>query len=326
MLLESPVLHDPGESIYAGTDYIVDWSGVAGATSYSIDEATDSLFNEVTTVNSADTSLSFEHCVTETTTYYYRVIAHGENSVSEWSNIVTITVESFLINTFISDFETGDFTGWGKQFARDDSGIIVNSPVRKGNYAAKFTLSPGDTIHIGNRAEIYYKNDDPYKSAVYYAWSLMIDEQYSESEKWQMFVQFHDEPDWPKGETWETYTARRPPLGVLYMNGMMGVYINSIKYGHECIVKFPVEKGVWIDMILYIKWSLDDDGYIEAWKDGQPVTPFNGKNYKFYRPTVYNEVGNALKIGLYRDERITTTNTVYFDEVKIGVLYEDVAP
>ena len=71
---------------------------------------------------------------------------------------------------------------------------------------------------------------------------------------------------------------------------------------------------------------MDDDGFMEVWKNGEPVTPYNGIDNKFYRPTVYNIVGNYFKIGLYRDTTHTSTNTVYFDEVKIGTSYEEVAP
>ncbi len=78
-------------------------------------------------------------------------------------------------------------------------------------------------------------------------------------------------------------------------------------------------------MVFHIKWSLDD-GYVEAWKNGMHVTPFNGKDHKVHGSTVYNKVGRYLKIGLYRSSSITTTNVVYFDEIRIGESYAEVAP
>ena len=156
--------------------------------------------------------------------------------------------------------------------------------------------------------------------------SLMIERYYAEDSKWQMFYQFHDEPDWTKGETWETYTVRIPPHSLLYMNGTLGFYLNSIDLGKECIARCDVEKGVWIDLVLHLKWSMDYDGFVEICVNGEPVTPFNGIDYKFYRPTEYNVVGNALKIGLYRDSSIESTSVVYFDEVRIGSSYEEVTP
>ena len=52
--------------------------------------------------------------------------------------------------------------------------------------------------------------------------------------------------------------------------------------------------------------------------DGKPVTAFNGVDYKHYGLNVHNEVGNFLKVGLYRDRRATQVNSVYIDNLTIG--------
>jgi hypothetical protein len=41
---------------------------------------------------------------------------------------------------------------------------------------------------------------------------------------------------------------------------------------------------------------------------------------------MYNESPAFLKIGLYRADGFTTTNSVYFDEVRVGRQFADVAP
>jgi len=62
---------------------------------------------------------------------------------------------------------------------------------------------------------------------------------------------------------------------------------------------------------------MNGDGYIEMYADGQPVTAFNGTDYKSYGSNMYNETGNYLKIGLYRDKRAEAINSVYVDNAYI---------
>ena len=62
---------------------------------------------------------------------------------------------------------------------------------------------------------------------------------------------------------------------------------------------------------------MDGDGYIEMHADGQPVTAFDGTDHKFYGSNMYNESGNYLKIGLYRDKRAEAINSVYVDDAYI---------
>ena len=38
----------------------------------------------------------------------------------------------------------------------------------------------------------------------------------------------------------------------------------------------PLEKGVWHDWILHVRWSYDSDGFVEAWLDGEQVIDYAG--------------------------------------------------
>ena len=51
-------------------------------------------------------------------------------------------------------------------------------------------------------------------------------------------------------------------------------------------------------------------GYAETYADRRPVTAFNGTDHKSYGSNVYNELGNYLKIGFYRDERAEAINAI----------------
>ncbi|MBN1462718.1 MAG: heparin lyase I family protein, partial [Paludibacteraceae bacterium] len=66
------------------------------------------------------------------------------------------------------------------------------------------------------------------------------------------------------------------------------------------------------------------DGYIEAWINNSSMTDATGQTTRYYFRNLYNNAGNYLKIGLYRSNDITTTNTVYYDEIKSGLTFDDV--
>lgn len=75
----------------------------------------------------------------------------------------------------------------------------------------------------------------------------------------------------------------------------------------------PVRRGAWLDLVFHVRWSTGKDGFVEAWLDGRPFTAG-----KMYGPTLYSPVPNYLRLGLYRGKGFTTTNSVYYDEVRIG--------
>ncbi len=200
---------------------------------------------------------------------------------------------------------------------------VQSNIVRKGAYAVKFTIIPGVTWHSGNRTEMAYCNWDPYGEEVYYGWSCMLGAGYTDNGKWQIIGQWHDQPDFYNNESWSSFPRNSPPLSIHYVSNR--VFINVLYSG--IMEKTMRENGVavscgqWFDVVVHVKWSMYSDGFVEAW--------VNGTNMYFeriYCKTVVNRVGNYLKIGLYRDENALGTNTVYFDEIKIGKSYAEVAP
>ena len=51
-------------------------------------------------------------------------------------------------------------------------------------------------------------------------------------------------------------------------------------------------------------------GYAETYADRRPVTAFNGTDHKSYGSNVYNELGNYLKTGFYRDKLAEAINAI----------------
>jgi hypothetical protein len=103
-----------------------------------------------------------------------------------------------------------------------------------------------------------------------------------------------------------------------------------------------VPRGAWVSWVIHAKWSPNDDGLLQIWKDGKLVVERKG-------PNVYSTIGVEytpyFKTGIYRpewhlkDEKgfaafekekpIATNKVIFATDVKIGnerARYEDVAP
>lgn len=257
------------------------------------------------------------------------------------------------VNSFVEDFESGDLSSWPawtQQLARPDSGVFVDDVVRRGVHAFKFTVAAGD-----RRAELVVDNGDPVGSEAFYGWSFAVPPDYQDSDVWQILAQWHHQPDTEEGETWET-ASRSPTIALQYQAWEGQTQLAVVLYGGEgkekkLIALGTIDRGRWIDLVFHVRWSLGADGFVEAWMDDQPMTPWNGVDHKVYGPTMYNALPHIFKFGIYRGwrparvrrfepsaarrlrvalpierEPIAPENSVYVDEVRIGNSYEQVRP
>ncbi|MBI3097251.1 MAG: heparin lyase I family protein [Planctomycetes bacterium] len=219
---------------------------------------------------------------------------------------------------------------WGGEAADISRLQIVSDPVRLGPGAIRFTVQPGDIAAKRNRAEIKLFDCGPVGREMWYAWSFLVPADYADTPDhtlFQIMGQFHDMPDRARGETWENFPAHPPMVAVCY--GVRdGRPCIALQYGLEGAVRqmslTPIGKGRWIDLLFRIHWSRGPDGYVEAWRDGRPFTPLSGTDGRVFGPNMYNDAPAMLKIGLYREAGFTTTNSVYFDEVRVGPTREAV--
>ena len=98
-----------------------------------------------------------------------------------------------------------------------------------------------------------------------------------------------------------------------------------------------VEKGRWVSWVIHVKWSLENDGLVQIWKDRKQVIAVKGPNtYSIKSITPY------FKTGLYHpqwkrknedkfNKEVTTLSerVIYTADVKIGnehAKFEDVSP
>lgn len=243
--------------------------------------------------------------------------------------IFDFPAQSAEITQFVGDFESGDLSQWaGREAARDDSVQVVASPTRAGNYAAKFTVRAGERVSNGNRAEIFRDNGDVAGCEVWYRWSFLIPDNFVDVEWkpkfWQCIGQWHDQPDINLGETWANFPGRSPSIAVYYTskNGASAIEVWSGTYAkneiQKIVARAPIVKGKWQDVMFHIRWSQGDDGFVEPFLNGVPLITPDESEHRACGPNMWNAASHYLKIGLYRNSEILHTNSVYFDEVRIG--------
>jgi hypothetical protein len=235
---------------------------------------------------------------------------------------------------FSGDFETGGLDGWIWDRPRGDSIQVVTHPVRKGRYAARVTLSPGDVAASKERAELKVGDQSLERvrggpgGEMWYGWSVLIPADYADppGDQFQILAQWHHRPA-EAAKTGARYSVSGPPPLTLHFTFYQGRHLLSLigrpspGAPRRTLGALPVRKGEWIDLVFHIRWSTGDDGFVEAWLNGRPLTPG-----KVHGPTLYKPVSNYLRLGLYRGKGIPTTNHVFIDEVRIGSSYQAVAP
>jgi Polysaccharide lyase len=247
---------------------------------------------------------------------------------------VPTTLPDIPFDHFVGDFENGTISGF--HYLITDTSVctqIVTYPVRKGNFALKNTLRPDDFTNNGYRVEFSIYNCANYKNDVFYGFSFLIDSAYSDN-AFNLICQWQDLPYYIQAENWEpdpNIRGSSPPLALVYVDGKLEIKMNENPQSNNqtFLVGEPqmIIKNQWYDVVAHIYWNDDETAFIEFWLNGTPITPSNGTDNKFYNRNLYNRAGNYFKFGQYRGkEKTTNTNTIYFDEVKIGSSYSEVAP
>ncbi len=216
------------------------------------------------------------------------------------------------INIFPSGNFEKDFYGWLVAHRVGTDFNIVNEDPFEGSKCAKISV-----LRDGRVAEIARDNIAEPNTEMLYHWYMKFDSTYVERNESQTVMQFHDKPDEFIGETWDNMVVWPPPVYLDYKQGLMRAVVHTKERGYEIIGKTEVNKNEWIEIEYHCKWSLEEDGFVEVKINGEYITEFNGTDNKFYMPTIYNLMGNFIKIGLYRHPSLSDSSVLYFDDMKI---------
>ncbi|AFY86261.1 polysaccharide lyase [Chroococcidiopsis thermalis] len=250
--------------------------------------------------------------------------------VTIWLMPLSSKVKSDTL-VFLSDFESG-YSEWGTELCCNYSAEIVNSPIRAGNQAIKFTLKKEDARLYGvKRAELKL-GEVPPDSEIWYGFSVFLPSDYQQDPSSEIIAQWHDLPDKNLGEKWKS-----PALSLSTKDGKFilnrkwdSKRVTVVPEGKEVVDLGLYQTGKWTDFVFRVKWSSGSNGRLEVWQDGKLVVSRNG-------PNNYNDArGPYLKIGIYKgdwknypDKSTISERELYFDEVRVGdanARYEDIAP
>jgi hypothetical protein len=204
--------------------------------------------------------------------------------------------------------------------ANEKSFQLIDSTKDPENRFARFTVNKGDLVNKGTRCELVIVEDNNIKHHdVYYSWRLRLEKGYPSIKRWQLFAQWHDQPDREKDVTWATKPKTYPPVSLRCENLNLYLQVNRPHINRWYMgPKVSIQPGRWVRIFFHIHWSMENDGFIEAWINDQPLTPYNGTDHKLYVPTQYNSTGNYLKIGNYRHGEIEGQTSVDVDDIRIG--------
>ena len=274
---------------------------------------------------------------------FFIVLGCKKKNTSEESDLQTIC---FDFESTLEDWK--NLGGSGER--KFESDIEITSELSySGAKSCKFTISPESNVANGNRAELTFDEKAIEGDDSWYEWVFYIPESYQDvsledstgAPNWQVIGQWHQQPNFAAGETWDNYSemGKSVPIAVNYyyfsnndpeylklkqdpksdvLHGFNKdwneVSVVGLSYGDSpsSIAVKKIEKNTWYKIRLNIKWSQNDDGFVQAWIDEEEFT--NGKHYGL---NMLNEVSHYFKFGLYRNPTIPYTNSLYYDDIKV---------
>ena len=221
------------------------------------------------------------------------------------------------------DFDDESIEPWESQYSSITNFSIINKDDFSNDKCGMFTILEGGDYWTSPytglqtaRSEIQLLNTSKINETCLYLWDIKIDQNYVESDDWQVIGQFHDQPDETIGENWSTYPAHSPPISYKYKNSELIISVYSWSENKVVdIAKHQIEKNAWLSIKSKIFWSKDNDGTLEVWINDESVLAPNG-NSKYIGRNCFNNAGNYIKIGLYRSDTINTLGKVYYDNIK----------
>lgn len=185
----------------------------------------------------------------------------------------------------------------------------------------EFRLVPGQAKkNNGIRAEISV--DYPYAvgEIVRYKWEMRLPRDFAADEprnRWWVMGQWHDQPDKTKGETWQGFPGRSPPVSFNYGRregkDFLSLLVGSPKM--KSVGLLPITRDTWHALDVVIKWSQGDDGRVAVFFEGSRAPTVTGTG-----PNMHNGFHHYLKLGMYRHPDIATENRLGIRNVRIEKL------
>ncbi|HXV05798.1 MAG TPA: polysaccharide lyase [Solirubrobacterales bacterium] len=230
------------------------------------------------------------------------------------------------------DFEAGNLSQWSLNQSCSEGVTVVNSPVRSGQYAAKFTVTDTSTSEYcplvptsSPRAQLVGPQMFTEGSDDYIGFSTFFPADFPTiSSGWMQVAEIYGPP-----------FGGSPSIGIDVVGNRLALQRDPT-HNWDTIWTSPTEisKGTaWEDIVLHVKFSTDPSvGFVELWLNGAQQTFKNGARRIYYDTLVpgVNWDGsspNRVYLNQYRSSSPPRgAVTLYHDAARVGTSYASVAP
>lgn len=215
------------------------------------------------------------------------------------------------------DFESGTLRGWQLfRLAAEDAAVIVQNPVRRGQYAAEVTLHPGHSYGDGYKSELSDGYNAPFGKEMWYRVSHYIPSSTGRlPENSCVLAQWHNVSNPGLKDT------AKPPLALRYRDGRARVTVSFSRVPFTKkddattldLYDVPFALDQWHDFVYRVVFAGDDSGLVDIWHNGKLVKQYRG-------PVGYpgDPLGPYFKTGVYCWRTPDHPVTAYVDEYRRG--------
>lgn len=215
------------------------------------------------------------------------------------------------------------YTAQGTDFSNDSAFAVVDSPVFKGDRAARFALSDTSSmVSQGTRAEVTIVKDAVQKEMWYSFAAFFPSAGYAYDSEKEIISQWHQASDTHLGEKSQSPASQlvvskdRFTFDTGYNDALVSRGV--IEESRQKIDLGEVTKDTWHSFVFHFVHSYQSDGLVEIWHNGVKVTTHAGGN-------MYNNATMPKwKLGIYKwkwnGDGTTDTHkrVLYFDNIKVG--------
>ncbi len=248
---------------------------------------------------------------------------------------------------FSESFNKGNLNkSWRKEITKNNS-YKIDTISKQGRLSDGYLITTTNKTGVNGkpkRSEYGIKLYDSINQKKFLSFSFKIPTSLSFDDKNLkreiMICQWHSKP--APGKTWNHYKKynkyNRPSVALYITTSNNKDYWLILRYGNNGKPKFDkkdeiwsvialqkIKKNKWYDLVFEIKWHYTNAGYIASWINNKPFTPFNGMHNKIYGANMHNASPTYFKFGQYRYWDDTNTQSVYFDEFKVGDSFKEVS-
>jgi hypothetical protein len=185
----------------------------------------------------------------------------------------------------------------------EDSFALVNSPVRQGSSAARFTVRHGYSRwgHNEDTEVVLFGGEKP-GDDYWYAWSTLFPQNWQAPHSWGIFIQWHANLG---TSPIISLNARSDSADLNLLSGITDEDVNRQEVDRGIPILSSLAKGQWNDFLLHVRWSTQHDGLVDLYHRVKGAATMRRVAFARDIPTFQftregRGVGTYLLFGLYR--------------------------